>query len=56
MMFKYSFDLPEESAAIEKAVDAVLAAGWHTADTMGSEDKLVGCKKMGSLICEELGK
>ena len=44
------------NTAIEKAVDAVLAAGWHTADTMGSEDKLVGCKKMGSLICEELGK
>ena len=56
MMFKYSFDLPEESAAIEKAVDALLAAGWHTADTMGSADKLVGCKKMGSLICEELEK
>ncbi len=56
MMFKYSFDLPEESAAIEAAVDAVLAEGWHTADTMGSEDMLVGCKKMGSLICEALEK
>ena len=54
MMFKYSFDLEEESAAIESAVDVVLAAGWHTADTMGSDDKLVGCKKMGSLICEAL--
>ncbi len=34
----------------------VLAAGWHTADTMGCEEKLVGCKKMGSLICAELEK
>jgi 3-isopropylmalate dehydrogenase len=56
MMFKYSFDLPEESAAIERAVDAVLAAGYHTADTMGEADKLVGCKKMGALICAELEK
>lgn len=54
MMFKYSFDLPQESEAIEQAVDAVLAAGWHTADTMGSDDKLVGCQEMGRLICEEL--
>ncbi len=54
MMFKYSFDLPAESEAIEKAVDSVLAAGWHTADMMGNADQLVGCKKMGSLICEAL--
>ena len=30
MMFKYSFNLPLEAAAIESAVDAVLAEGWHT--------------------------
>lgn len=54
MMFKYSFDLPEESAAIEKAIDDVLAAGWHTADIAGSAEKLVGCKEMGRLICEAL--
>ena len=54
MMFKYSFDLPAESEAIEKAVDSVLEDGWHTADTMGSDDKLVGCKQMGRLICEAL--
>ena len=56
MMFKYSFDLPEESQAIEAAVDAVLTEGWHTADTMGSEEQLVGCKRMGALICEALEK
>ena len=28
MMFKYSFNLPEEADAIERAVDAVLAEGW----------------------------
>ena len=54
MMFKYSFDLPEESAAVEQAVDRVLSAGWHTADTMGSEETLVGCQEMGRLICEAL--
>lgn len=50
MMFRYSFKLAEEAAAVENAVDAVLAEGWHTADIAGDADKLVGCKKMGELI------
>ncbi len=37
MMFKYSFNLPEEAAAIEQAVDAVLAEGGHTPDIAGQE-------------------
>lgn len=53
MMFRYSLNLPEESTAIEKAVDAVLAEGWHTYDIPGSGE-LVGTKKMGQLIREHL--
>ncbi len=53
MMFKYSFNLPEEAAAIERAVDAVLAEGWHTPDIAGQGDP-VGTKRMSALICEHI--
>ena len=53
MMFKYSFNLPEEAAAIEQAVDAVLAEGWHTPDIMGQGDA-IGTKRMSALICEHI--
>ncbi len=54
MMFRYSFQLPEEAGAIEAAVDRVLAAGWHTADTAGGAERLVGTREMGRLICEKV--
>ncbi len=54
MMFRYSFQLPEEAGAIEAAVDRVLAAGWHTADTAGDPAQLVGTREMGRLICAEI--
>ena len=53
MMFKYSLNLPTEAQAIEDAVDAVLAEGWHTYDIPGSGEE-VGTKKMGQLIREHL--
>ncbi len=53
MMFKYSLNLPAEAQAIEDAVDAVLAEGWHTYDIPGSGEE-VGTKKMGQLIREHL--
>ncbi len=54
MMFRYSFQLAAEADAVERAVDAVLAEGWHTADMAGDADKLVGTVQMGRLICEKL--
>jgi 3-isopropylmalate dehydrogenase len=53
MMFKYSFNLPEEAAAIEQAVDAVLAEGWHTPDIAGVGDS-IGTQRMSQLICEHI--
>lgn len=53
MMFRYSFDLPEEAKAVEDAVDAVLAEGWHTADFDGQGDA-IGTKKMGDLIAAKI--
>lgn len=47
MMFKYSLNLPTEAQAIEDAVDAVLAEGWHTYDIPGSGEE-VGTRRWGS--------
>ena len=63
MLLRYSFKLEEEAKAIEKAVNAVLNAGWRTGDIAGSHlaevkatGKLVGTKKMGELVVAELNK
>jgi len=53
MMFRYSFQRPEEAAAIERAVDAVLAKGFRTAD-MAGYGEAVGTKRMGELIRGEI--
>lgn len=52
MMFRYSFDLDEPAAAIEQAVDAVLAQGYRTADIMSEGKELVGTARMGEKICK----
>ena len=54
MMLRYSFKLAAEADAMEQAVDAVLAEGWHTGDMSGDPDKLVGTVRMGQLICAKL--
>jgi len=54
MMFRYSFHLPEEAAAVERAVDAVLNEGWRTADIAAPGEQAVGTVKMGELIRSKL--
>ena len=54
MMLRYSFDLDEEAAAVEKAVKDVLADGYRTVDIMSEGMKQVGCLEMGSLIIEKI--
>lgn len=54
MMFRYSFKLPEEAAAIEQAVDAVLAEGWRTADIAEPGVTPIGTIQMGQLIREKI--
>ncbi len=53
MMFRYSFHLPDESDAIEHAVDAVLAEGYHTADFAGRGEP-IGTSEMGDRIVAKL--
>lgn len=57
MMLKYSFDMSEESDAIEKAVYDVLEDGFRCADIMPSQGGActkVGCREMGQLILDRL--
>ena len=54
MMLRYSFDLDEEAAAVEKAVKDVLTDGYRTVDIMSEGMKQVGCREMGSLIIEKI--
>lgn len=53
MMLRYSFGLPDEAQCIENAVDAVLAAGYRTADLLGGSDaKPLSCTEMSQKILE----
>jgi 3-isopropylmalate dehydrogenase len=57
MMLKYSFGLTQESAVIERALDAVLQSGVRTLDIKDDSTKeVVGTQKMGELVCREIGK
>jgi 3-isopropylmalate dehydrogenase len=54
MMLKYSFALTAESERIEKAVAAVLAAGWRTADLAEPGARIIGTREMGAKVREAL--
>ena len=62
MLLRYDFKLEQEAKAIENAVEKVLDDGWRTGDIAGdieavkTKGKLVGTKKMGSLVIEYLNK
>ena len=54
MMLSYSFDLDQESKAIENAVQQVLTEGYRTPDIMSEGCTKVGTKEMGRLIRERI--
>jgi 3-isopropylmalate dehydrogenase len=59
MLFRYSLGLMEEAACIDRAVNAVLDAGWRTGDIKSKDtpaDKIVGTKEMGDLGVAALKK
>lgn len=56
MMLRFSFDMPDEAAAIESAVGKYLDAGYRTADIMSDGMTPVGCSRCGELIVEFLNK
>lgn len=54
MMLRHSLGLEAEAAAIEKAVESVLDAGYRTYDIMEEGRTKVGTKEMGDLVCKTL--
>jgi 3-isopropylmalate dehydrogenase len=56
MMLRYSFDMPQEANAIERAVSDYLDAGYRTADIMSNGKNRVGCSRCGELITGYLRK
>jgi 3-isopropylmalate dehydrogenase len=55
MALRYSFDLGDEAARVERAVEKVLADGLRTADLLGSEGGTpVGTAAMGNAIVAAL--
>ena len=54
MMLRFTFDLDEEAAAIEKAVEAVLDKNYRTGDIMSAGCTQVGCTQMGDLLTAEI--
>lgn len=54
MMLRYSFDLDEEAAAVESAVQKVLTEGYRTGDIMSEGCEKVGTARMGDLIQEKI--
>lgn len=54
MMLRYSLNDEVRAKQIETAVQKVLADGYRTADIYEDGTTLVGCKKMGDLVVENL--
>lgn len=54
MMLRYSFDLDQEAAVVEAAVQKVLTEGYRTVDIMSDGCNQVGTTKMGDLIVSHI--
>ncbi|GAB4549331.1 MAG: 3-isopropylmalate dehydrogenase [Anaerolineae bacterium] len=55
MLLRSSLGLPDEAAAVERAVEAVLAAGHRTADLAQPGQPTVSTQTMGDLVVAALG-
>ena len=51
-LLEESFDLDYMAAAVREATNAVLAAGWRTADVMAVECTEVGTRELGKRIAD----
>ncbi len=56
MLLRYSLDLEDEAALIERACTRVLASGLRTADIMSAGKARVGTHVMGEAVLRELDK
>jgi 3-isopropylmalate dehydrogenase len=56
MMLRESFEMEEAASRVERAVRAVLAAGYRTADIHQEGTRSVGTRDMGDAVVEMLRK
>lgn len=56
MMLKYSFNLGQESDAVERAVKQVLKQGLRTIDIMDEGKTCLGTVEMGDAIADNIAK
>jgi len=56
MCLRYSFDMSDDAAMVEKACANVLDVGYRTGDIMQDGMTLVSTQQMGEKVCEELNK
>ncbi len=54
MLLRHSLGLEQEAAAVEAAVEAVLAEGYRTPDIAGPDTRTVGTQLMGDLVSAAL--
>jgi 3-isopropylmalate dehydrogenase len=54
LLLRYSCGLLEEANRVEQAIDAVLEAGYHTADLRGDPTRVIGSRHMGELVAERV--
>ncbi|WP_462420382.1 3-isopropylmalate dehydrogenase [Salinicoccus sp. Marseille-QA3877] len=54
MMLKYTFHLSEESAAVEKSVDAALKSGFHTMDLNIEGGRTVSTEEMVEVVLKNI--
>lgn len=54
MMLRYSFDMPDEADAIERAVNKALDDGYRTVDIYKDGFKKVSCSEMGTIIAKNI--
>jgi len=54
LMLSYSFGLEDEAAAVERAVEDTLQAGYRTYDIAEEGGNKIGTKEMGNLIAERV--
>ncbi len=56
MLLRHSLRLEQEALAVEKAVEAAIAAGARTADMCVAGEPPISTHAMGSAVCERIGK
>ena len=54
MMFKYSFNMNEDSSLIERSVQNVLSKGLRTADIKQGSENAISTQDMGKAVIQEL--